>query len=234
MSSAAAVAAGELEQQTYAIVRGPDELPEALDVATAAWEALFQSSEKFLLPGDVTVPSGYIPLCQPAGCEMKESFYMRPEIAPPARVAEPARRLAAILADVAVAVAAEVGEAAGRELIRVPAGGCLRVMRYPAFADAPEAELMQSLEAHGMIRTIAHTDLNALTILPASTAPGLELRLDGDWVELEVGPADLLVHAGQELEARSDGRWRATEHRVRNPRGPERSLTRMAFALFVS
>jgi len=226
--------AQELEARTFSVVPCGDELTEALREAYVVWGELFTSSEKFTLPGDVDAPSGYVPLCMPVGCEMKESFYLRAECAPPPRCAEATRRLVSLLSGVAVSVAAEIADAAGRPLVRIPAAGCLRVMHYPAFEGGEQSELMRMLERNGALRTAVHTDLNALTVLTPATAPGLEIRTGDEWAPPEVNGAGLLVHVGQELEARSDGRWRATEHRVRNPVGEERSRSRLSFAYFVS
>ena len=103
--------AAELEARTFAVLPCP-ELAKPLRDAYAAWTALFVSSEKYLLPGDVTVPSGYVPLCLPGGCDMKESFYLRPEYPPPVRVAESSRKVVKILSKATVAVAEVPGSTA--------------------------------------------------------------------------------------------------------------------------
>lgn len=226
--------AAELEARTFAVIPASAELMDLLQKAYIVWVRFFASADKFLIPGNVNVPSGYIPLCKEGGCEMKESFYLRSEHSPPVSVADPSRRLVNALVDVAVAVAADIAVAAGRSLVRRPSAGCLRVMRYPAFVGDAESVLMRALEAQGAIRTGAHTDLNALTVLTPATASGLEIRTGDDWFTADSDGTSLIVHVGQELEARSGGRWRATEHRVRNPVGDERSLARLSFAFFVS
>ncbi|WP_261561637.1 hypothetical protein [Frankia tisae] len=141
------------------------EILDLLQEAYTAWADFFASTEKLLYPGNVDVPCGYVPMCLPAGCEMKESYYLRSENAPPVRVADSARRLVDQLSAVAVAAAAEIALAAGRPLVRRPFTGCLRSMRYPAFVGEKESDLMCALETRGAVRATAHTDLNALTVL---------------------------------------------------------------------
>ena len=224
----------ELESQTFAVVSSGSALEERLVAARARWGALFTGADKYLLPGDTQAPTGYVPLCMNGGCEMKESYYVRPERKPPSLVADVTHDLVRLLGEIAVSVASEINKAAGVPLVSFPAVGCLRVMRYPAFEGATESGLRKALEADGAVRADAHTDLNALTVLPAATTPGLEIR-DGDrWIPAEVSAGEVLVHVGQELEASSGGRWRATEHRVRNPIGSERLRPRLSFAFFVS
>ncbi|WP_368861341.1 2OG-Fe(II) oxygenase family protein [Frankia tisae] len=51
---------------------------------------------------------------------------------------------------------------------------------------------------------------------------------------MDTDRTSLIIHVGQELQARSGGRWPATVHRVCNPVGGERSRARLSFAFFVS
>jgi hypothetical protein len=139
------------------------------------------------------------------------------------------------LKQIAGEIAASIHRHAGPGLVRAPATGCLRVMRYPALRGGPESALMRKLAADGALRSIEHTDLNALSLLPSPTSPGLELLdKDGTWRLTDAVPGKLIVHAGQELEERSRGRFTATRHRVRNPLGPEEGIDRLSMALFVS
>jgi hypothetical protein len=226
--------AAELEARTFAVIPASNELVGDLHEAYAAWIGLFASADKFQLPGNVELPSGYVPLGLAGSSELKESFYLRSGQAAPARVSEPSRRLVTALTDVAVAVAADIAFAAGRSLVRWPAAGCLRVMRYPAFAGDAESALMCELEAQGAVRAVPHTDLNALTVLTPATSSGLEIWTGDSWVAADSDGTTLIVQVGRELEEHSGGRWRATQHRVRNPVGDERSRARLSFAFFVS
>jgi isopenicillin N synthase-like dioxygenase len=88
----------------------------------------------------------------------------------------------------------------------------LRVIHYPPVAaDAPR-------EA---IRAAAHEDINLLTILPASTQPGLELqdRATGDWRAVVTPPDVMICDTGDIMALFTNGRLPATTHRVVNPPG---------------
>lgn len=68
-----------------------------------------------------------------------------------------------------------------------------------------------------------HIDGDFITFLAQSEVPGLELRTsDGDWVQAPALPGTLLVNAGEILRLWSNGRFRATFHRVINHSGRDR------------
>jgi len=79
----------------------------------------------------------------------------------------------------------------------------LRALRYPLTLDAPS----------GKIRASQHTDYGTLTILRA-VSPGLQVCLQGNWVDVPVIPAALLINVGDLMEVWRDGAWRSTLHRV--------------------
>ena len=202
--------------------------------AYSAWDAFFASDDRFLMPGEISRPSGFVPLCLARGCELKESFYLRSEMSAPIAVRGATDALVSLLSDIAVMVAAELNEGAGSRVVRYPGSGCLRIMRYPAFDGEKASSLMNSLAAAGQLRAGPHTDLNALTILAPASAPGLEIDGPDGWMSLKNESSMFLVHAGRELEARTAGRWRATVHRVRNPLLHELRLARLSCAHLVS
>src|SRR5262249_48250284 len=149
---------------------------------------------------DLKVPTGYIPLCTRRGCEMKESFYVRPETFLPDDQKGPTRSLIGLLTNVVEVLAWRLSEAGFEDAVRVPGKGCLRVMRYPPLSEAPESNLMDALARSGAERAAPHVDLNALTLLPFATTPGLELLApDGCWYDAGNATTRLVVHVGQEL-----------------------------------
>ena len=213
----------------------PPAVTRVLSEAYQAWGAFFGSDSKFAVPGNKNRPSGYLPFCEASGCEMKESFYLQLGMSLPIATKASTRPVIEALQQVAFEVATALRAETGEIWVNNPRRACLRVLRYPALENDPESPLMQTLAADGAMRTPPHQDLNALTLQPFPTAPGLEVRMSsGEWRPVDQEPGYIIVHAGQELEARSRGRIRATLHRVRNPRDEERARTRLAMALFVS
>ena len=83
---------------------------------------------------------------------------------------------------------------------------------YPALAAPP---------LPGQLRTGAHTDFGAMTILAMTDAlGGLEARLpDGSWYPVQPGPGELVVNLGDMMARWTNDRWASTLHRVVNPPG---------------
>jgi len=81
---------------------------------------------------------------------------------------------------------------------------------YPALTEPP---------APGQLRTGAHTDFGALTILAMTTERGgLEVLMpDGHWAGVVAGPGELVVNLGDMLARWTNDRWKSTLHRVANP-----------------
>jgi len=84
----------------------------------------------------------------------------------------------------------------------------LRVIHYPPVGDAPP----------GAVRAAQHEDINLLTVLPVSTAPGLELLTrDGRWMPVLPPAGAVLCDTGDMMHLLTGGRLPATTHRVVNP-----------------
>jgi hypothetical protein len=225
----------ELEEFGYLILNEPPLLRANLKSAYSAWGDFFASKSKFMLLGDISIPSGYIPICLANGCEMKESFYYRPEMKLPFEVEKITRMIFTQLSEISTEVGSALERSCRAKLVRQDHKGCLRIMRYPALQGEKESSLMRYLTSEGALRSPIHSDLNALTVLPLPTAPGLEvLCQNGDWRLTDSMPGIILVLVGQELEERSERRFAATIHRVRNPLEDEKNKARLSMALFVS
>ena len=82
---------------------------------------------------------------------------------------------------------------------------------YPALTAPPRP---------GQLRTGAHTDFGALTILAMTDASGgLEVKMpDGHWRGVQAGRNELVVNLGDMMARWTNGRWRSTLHRVANPK----------------
>ncbi len=85
----------------------------------------------------------------------------------------------------------------------------LRVLHYPPVpSDAPAASL----------RAAPHEDINLITLLCESTAPGLELlQSDGAWLPIAAIPGQIIVDTGDMLQNLTNGQFKSTTHRVTNP-----------------
>lgn len=81
---------------------------------------------------------------------------------------------------------------------------------YPPLPEAP---------LPGQLRTGAHTDFGAFTILAMTrAATGLEVHAGGDrWLPVQPGPGELVVNLGDMMARWTNDRWVSTLHRVANP-----------------
>jgi isopenicillin N synthase-like dioxygenase len=101
----------------------------------------------------------------------------------------------------------------------------LRVLHYPPLTGTQES---------GAIRAAAHTDINLLTILPAATEPGLQVKgKEGDWIDVPCDFGLLIVNIGDMLEEASGHYYPSTQHRVLNPVGEAAKKSRVSLPLFL-
>ena len=83
----------------------------------------------------------------------------------------------------------------------------LRIMHYPTYgqSDRPTFTCEE------------HIDSAFVTLLVTFSYPGLEIRQeDGSWMAVEPRPGSIVVNIGELLSRLTDGRYKATYHRVRD------------------
>jgi len=97
---------------------------------------------------------------------------------------------------------------------------------YPALTEPP---------LPGQLRTGAHTDYGAMTILTATDAEGgLEVRLpDGTWAGVKPRPGEFVVNLGDMMARWTNERWTSTLHRVVNPPLGMAQSRRLSIGMFV-
>ncbi len=101
----------------------------------------------------------------------------------------------------------------------------LRVLHYPP---------LDGSEEEGAVRAAAHEDINLITLLPAATAPGLEVKdMAGNWHSVSCDPGMIVINSGDMLKATSQGYYPSTTHRVVNPPGAEARKSRYSMPLFL-
>lgn len=85
----------------------------------------------------------------------------------------------------------------------------LRLLHYPPIpADADPR----------CLRAAPHEDINFITILPAATTSGLQLKdRDGTWLDIESDPGTLIVDVGDMLARLTNDVLPSTTHQVVNP-----------------
>jgi isopenicillin N synthase-like dioxygenase len=85
-----------------------------------------------------------------------------------------------------------------------------RAIRYPPIGQAPAG-------GHGW--AAAHGDINLITALPRATAPGLQVLVEGQWLDALPPPGRLIINSGLMLERLSNGLIPVGWHRVVAPAG---------------
>ena len=101
----------------------------------------------------------------------------------------------------------------------------LRVIHYPP---------LNNTIADGAIRAAAHEDINLITILVTGSQPGLQVQTnDNNWINIECNPGWLIINNGDMLSECSKGYFPSTTHRVINPLGDAKKLSRYTMPLFL-
>ncbi|CAE20309.1 Iron/Ascorbate oxidoreductase [Prochlorococcus marinus str. MIT 9313] len=96
-----------------------------------------------------------------------------------------------------------------------------RAIRYPPMSEAPAA---------GHMWAAAHGDINLITALPRATAPGLQVYIDGSWVDAIAPEGQVIVNSGLMLERISNGLIPTGWHRVLAP--SQANLERLSVVQF--
>lgn len=101
----------------------------------------------------------------------------------------------------------------------------LRAIHYPP---------LEGKEEKGAVRAAAHEDINIITLLPAATAPGLQVKdLAGNWHNVPCDAGTIVINSGDMLKEASGGYYPSTTHQVINPSGPEAHKSRYSMPLFL-
>lgn len=96
----------------------------------------------------------------------------------------------------------------------------LRLLHYPPIPAGVDPRC---------VRAAAHEDINLITLLPAATASGLQLKdRDGKWLDVDGDPGTLIVDAGDMLARMTNDLIPSTTHRVINT---EEGRTKSRFSM---
>jgi isopenicillin N synthase-like dioxygenase len=80
-----------------------------------------------------------------------------------------------------------------------------RAIRYPPMPEVP---------AEGHVWAGEHGDINLITALPRATAPGLQVKVDGEWVDAVAPERGVIINTGIMLERLTNGVIPIGWHRV--------------------
>ena len=101
----------------------------------------------------------------------------------------------------------------------------LRILRYPP---------LTGREPSDAIRAGAHEDINLITMLPAASQSGLEIRPKGTntWIPVKAPVGSIVINLGDMLQELTGGALPSTTHRVVNPTGEDAKRARLTAPIF--
>lgn len=82
-----------------------------------------------------------------------------------------------------------------------------RAIRYPPMTQVPDGDGVYEWAG-------AHGDINLITALPRATAPGLQVKVDDDWVDAVAPDGQAIINTGIMLERLTNGQIPIGWHRV--------------------
>lgn len=213
-----------------------------IDRVYDAWRAFYASEEKFDFPYSVRTHDGYV---SPEFSEIakgetikdiKEFYHYLPAGRCPSHLRENTQVMFEQMNALAVKLLDWVEQNTPdavkknfsmplKEMIKNSHFTKLRILNYPA---------LQGDEELGAIRAAAHEDIDLLTLLPAATHSGLQVKNKaGDWLDVPCDKGWLIVNTGDMMQECSGGYYPSTTHRVINPEGVDAREARMSSPLFL-
>lgn len=205
------------------------------------WAEFYGTEAKWQYKFDPKTQAGYFPFKTENAKDskvkdLKEFYHIFTETPVPAELSAKTREMFSAMNQVAIDLLGWLQDNTPEDtkrffsmpLTRMTEGSketLLRPIHYPPLTGGEE---------EGAIRAGAHEDINLITILPAATAPGLEVMdVHGNWYSVPCNPGDLVINAGDMLQMASNGYYKSTTHRVVNPRGDAARQPRYSMPLFL-
>lgn len=215
--------------------------PDLIHTTFQEWERFFAGAEKYTDTFDPRVQAGYFPFKSENAKgyivkDLKEFYHYYTWHGLPKSMSQNTVRLYEILEETACTFLNWIEENAPEDLrsrfcmplsdmVRHSRNSLLRIVHYPP---------LTGREEEGAIRAYAHEDINLITVLPAASAPGLQVRdLAGEWHDIECEPGEVVINAGDMLQMLTRRYYISTTHRVINPIGPHAHLSRYSMPLFL-
>jgi isopenicillin N synthase-like dioxygenase len=238
---AAKLFAKSLKETGFAVVTEHPIAKTLIDEVYADWARFFNTDEKFQHKFDPTDQSGYFPFRSENAKgnsikDLKEFYHVYPRSKLPESFSNATwdlyKQLTTMAAELLTWVQQETPESVTSrfsqplpDMIKDSGENLLRILHYPPLVGSEE---------EGAIRAGAHEDINIITLLPAATAPGLQVKDNaGNWIDVPCDPGNIVVNSGDMLKMASDGYYGSTTHQVVNPKGPAAKEPRYSMPLFL-
>lgn len=164
-------------------------------------------------------PNGYEKAKDAKVGDLKEFFHYYPNQRGQSTIGAASDRLCILLEELGMDILGWLEEAYKTEhiaddrpwgrMVENSAGTLFRVIHYPP---------LTGTEIEGAVRSAAHEDINFLTLLPAATQPGLQVKdRHGNWHDVGTDENSIIVNIGDMLALMTNNFYPSTTHRVVNP-----------------
>lgn len=204
------------------------------------WQDFFNSDIKFDYQFDKTTQDGYFPYLSENAKDsevkdLKEFYHYYPWGKFPSQLSSLTKELYNELSSLAAILLTWIEQHTPKEIattfsmplanmIKDSSQTLFRIIHYPP---------LTGVEEKGAIRASEHEDINLITLLPAATAPGLEvLDAKGNWYPIDCNPGNIIVNISDMLQMCSKKYYRSTTHRVVNPEN-SKNEARLSMPLFL-
>lgn len=205
------------------------------------WKKFFLSDSKHQYLFDKQTQSGYFPFKSENAKDskfkdLKEFFHVFPHTKIPEETSQSTKALFTALMQLGSTLLnwideftpAEIRKQFSMRLSMMSEGSpqnLFRIIHYPPLTGSEE---------EGAVRAAAHEDINLITLLPASTTMGLQVKdNEGLWHDVQSEWGQIVINVGDMLQMASQGYYKSTTHRVVNPAGDAAKLPRYSMPLFV-
>jgi len=240
--NAAQTFAASLRDTGFAVLTHHPVNPELIKSAYQDWQAFFASEDKHHYRFKTGHQNGFYPLNVSENAkgydviDLKEffQFYFHENL--PDNIGPSTRQLSETLyrlglnllawleqetpAEIAAQYSQPLSSMVGKNLKTVQ-----RILHYPPLTGSEEK---------GAIRAMDHEDINLITLLPAATTTGLQVKdLQGKWHDVPADPGTIVVNVGDMLQECSRGYYKSTTHRVYNPVDASSNQSRYSMPLFL-
>ena len=233
--------ANSIKNTGFAVINHHPINQSLLQEVYSEWAQFFKSEKKFNYRFDPKIQSGYFPFRSENAKDspvkdLKEFYHLYRESDLPSECNDSTITLRRSLIQMASQLLSWLDEETPSsirahfsmplsEMITDSKTTLLRVLHYPPIPGEIE---------EGAIRAAAHEDINLITLLPAATAAGLQVKDNkGAWYDVPCDPGSIIVNAGDMLQLASNGYYLSTTHQVVNPKGAEAHTSRFSLPLFL-
>lgn len=233
-----------LRETGFAVIRNHPLSKDLLDRFYHEWKQFFESPAKFDYLFDPELQSGYFPFRTEnaknySKKDLKEFFHLFPNTRLPQGMSQTTTTVMRELIELSTCLLTWIHEELPsplRDSLSIPfpdmivdsPGTLLRVLHYPPL------NIVEDRSEPGAVRAAPHEDINLITLLPAATMPGLQVKnLAGQWHEVPCDPGSIVINSGDMLQMATSGFYPSTTHQVVNPLGQEALHSRYSAPLFL-